>query len=171
MFPRQKIYLSSLSQLIEKKVVVQPEVEVNNKLFPQRNFAKKLSFNHQRMRSNVQLRTHKFDLHWTSKQSKNMTVENNKQLNHSPNKRMSLQKEPDLGPQFRSTQFTSSTVLVPTSARPMTQQFGSSTLPEKRRMEEGERPESPQKNFLRKGSNLQKQIVVNLLRSKLIKER
>jgi hypothetical protein len=36
---------------------------------------------------------------------------------------------------------------------------------------EGGRCESPQRNFLRKGSNLQKQIVINLLRSKLMRER
>lgn len=34
-----------------------------------------------------------------------------------------------------------------------------------------ERLNSPQKNFLRKGSNLQKQIVVNLLRNKIVKEK
>jgi|688.fasta_scaffold369255_2 hypothetical protein len=32
-------------------------------------------------------------------------------------------------------------------------------------------PVSPQKNFLRRGSNIQKQIVVNLLRNKLMRER
>jgi len=34
-----------------------------------------------------------------------------------------------------------------------------------------ERPSSPQKNFLKKGSSLQKQIVVNLLRNKLVREK
>jgi hypothetical protein len=73
-FPQRKVYLTSLSQLIERKYVAQPETEVNNKLFPQRNFAKKLALNHQRVKSNVQFRSHKFDLHWTSKQSRNLVV-------------------------------------------------------------------------------------------------
>jgi len=86
-FPRQKIYLSSLSQLMERKVVIQPEAEANNKIFPQRNFAKKLALNHQRVRSNIQLRSHKFDLHWTSKKAKDMAIENNRAPTSQPSKR------------------------------------------------------------------------------------
>ena len=63
---------------MERKVVVQPEAEANSRLFPQRGFAKKLSLNHQRIRSNIQLRSHKFDLHWSSKKTKDMVVENNR---------------------------------------------------------------------------------------------
>ena len=78
--------------------------------------------------------------------------------------------------EFRSTQLTPNTMLMPTTARPMSQSAVSASLPDRRKgykyeEEEEERPDSPQKNFLRKGSNLQKQIVVNLLRNKLVKER
>lgn len=78
-FPRQKIYLSNLNQLMDKKVILQPEIEVNNKLFPQRDFARRLSTSHQRTKSSIQLRSQRFDLHWTSKRAKNMLIENSKQ--------------------------------------------------------------------------------------------
>lgn len=68
-FPRPKIYLSHLNQLIDKRVVVQPEVEVNNKLFPQRNFARKLATSHQRIKSSIQLRSQKYDLHWKNRKA------------------------------------------------------------------------------------------------------
>lgn len=78
-FPRPKIFLSHLNQLIDKKIILQPEIEVNNKLFPQRDFAKRLSTSHQRTKSSIQLRAQRFDLHWTSKRTKNMAIENSKQ--------------------------------------------------------------------------------------------
>lgn len=90
-FPRQKIYLTSLNQLIDRKVVMQPEVETNNKLFPQRPFAKRLSMSHQRIKSSVQIRSKKFDLHWTSKNAKNMVVESNRFGISQQNKRESYQ--------------------------------------------------------------------------------
>jgi hypothetical protein len=75
-FPRPKIYLSHLNQLIDKKIIVQPEVETHNKLFPQRDFAKRLATSHQRTKSSIQLRSQRFDLHWTTKWAKNMLIEN-----------------------------------------------------------------------------------------------
>lgn len=78
-FPRHKIYLENLNQLMEKKFVVQPEIEVSNKLFPQRDFAKRLSTSHQRTKSSIQLRSQRFDLHWTTKRAKNLLIENSKQ--------------------------------------------------------------------------------------------
>lgn len=75
-FPRQKIYLTSLSQLMERKLVLQPEIEANNKLFPQRSFAKKLSLTHQRLKNNHQLRSRKFDLNINSKKVKDLIIEN-----------------------------------------------------------------------------------------------
>ena len=172
-FPRQKIYLSSLSQLMQRKVVMQPQAEVSSKIFPQRNFAKKLSLNHQRIRSNIQLRSHKFDLHWSSKKTKDMAVENNR-VPSQHSKRLKKDNEEAMKLQFRSTQLTPNTMLVPTTARPLTQSAHSSNFPERRSYRQDEvedRPDSPHKNFLRKGSNLQKQIVVNLLRNKLVKQR
>lgn len=59
-------------------------MEVANKLFPHRNFAKKLSISHQRVRSSLQLRSQKFDLHWTPKQAKHMVVENIRPSQHFP---------------------------------------------------------------------------------------
>jgi len=76
--PRHKIYLTSLNQLIDRKIVVQPEVETNNRIFPQRTFAKKLAMTHQRAKSSVQIRSRKFDLNWNSKNGKNMVVESNR---------------------------------------------------------------------------------------------
>jgi len=51
---------------------MQPEIEVSSKLFPKRDFAKKLSISHQRIKSSVQLRSQRFDLRWTQKKSKDM---------------------------------------------------------------------------------------------------
>lgn len=73
-FPRPKIYLSHLNQLIDKRVVIQPEIEITNKLFPQRDFARRLSTSHQRTKSSIQLRAQKFDVHWT-KRNKNAQPE------------------------------------------------------------------------------------------------
>ena len=73
-FPRPKIYLSHLNQLIDKRVAVQPEIEINNKLFPQRDFARRLSTSHQRTKSSIQLRAQKFDVHW-NKRNKNAQPE------------------------------------------------------------------------------------------------
>lgn len=87
-FPRQKIYMTSLSQLMERKLTVQPEIEVSNKLFPTRNFAKKLSVSHQRIRSNMQLRTRKFDLHLNSKKAKDLIVENQRSPTSYPSQRI-----------------------------------------------------------------------------------
>lgn len=76
-FPRRKIYLTHLNQLIERKIVLQPEIEVSSKLFPQRDFAKKLSISHQRVKSSVQLRSQRFDLQWSQKKSKEIRVSTN----------------------------------------------------------------------------------------------
>ena len=49
---KPKVYIASLSQMIEKdRVNIQPEVELNNHLFPCRNFAKKLGLYQQRVRN------------------------------------------------------------------------------------------------------------------------
>lgn len=61
-FPRPKIYLEHLSSLIEKTPTVQPEVEINKKLFPQRSFAKKLALQSQRAKSNFQVRSKRYDV-------------------------------------------------------------------------------------------------------------
>lgn len=100
-FPRQKIYLTSLSQLMERKLVLQPEIEVNNKLFPQRSFAKKLSVTHQRLKNNLQLRSRKFDLNLNSKKVKDLVVENQRAPTCEPTGRIQRQKSFD----FRSTHF------------------------------------------------------------------
>ena len=170
-FPRQKIYLSSLTQLIQKKITLQPEVEVNKKLFPQRNFAKKLGITHQRNKNNLQVRSEKYDLHWTSKKKEQvMLIDNKRGTTSLPSQRINHHASIS---QHKSTQLKSHPLAL--SARPLTQQAFSSTLPppalskEKNQEYEEERLDSRQKSFLRKGSNLQKQIVMNLLRSKLLK--
>lgn len=73
-YPRKKIYLSNLNQLIDRKTN-QPEVEVASKLFPQRDFARKLSVSHQRTRSSIQFKAQRFDLKWTPKKSNGLMVE------------------------------------------------------------------------------------------------
>lgn len=171
-FPRHKVYLTSLSQLIDRKVIVQPQAEISKKLFPQRDFAKKLAITHQRTKSSVQLRSRKFDLHWSSKKVKDMVVENNRSPTRSYNK-VEIQQQPY---QFRSTQMMGSSKKNDCREDPILKigNTYSTTFPEKYSPESQSnelRLDSPQKNFLRKGSNLQKQIVINLLRSKLIKER
>lgn len=95
-FPRQKIYMTSLSQLMERKLTVQPEIEVSNKLFPTRNFAKKLSVSHQRIRSNMQLRTRKFDLHLNSKKAKDLIVENQRSPTSYPSQRIHRHQSHDI---------------------------------------------------------------------------
>ena len=65
---------------------------MSSKIFPQRNFAKKLSLNHQRIRSNVQLRSQKFDLHWTSKKAKDMAVENNRVSTNQTSRKQKMSK-------------------------------------------------------------------------------
>ena len=146
---------------------MQPEIEVTNKLFPQRDFARRLATSHQRTKSSIQLRSQRLDLRWTSKRAKNMLVENGKQpvLIQSSQVKMEF-------PQTRST-------ILPKNGTPQFKDEGiklystytalslnsspeSSPPPEK--------PMSPQKNFLRRGSNIQKQIVINLLRNKLLRE-
>ena len=76
--PRQRIYLSNLNQLIDRQATVRPESEVSTKLFPQRDFARKLAMSHQRIRSSIELRVRKFDLRGTSKKTKDMVIENNR---------------------------------------------------------------------------------------------
>lgn len=67
-FPnRTKVYLSHLHHLIDRKTVLQPEVEVTNKLFPHRDFARKLATSHQRTKSSIQLRVQRFDVQWTAR--------------------------------------------------------------------------------------------------------
>jgi hypothetical protein len=73
-YPRKKIYLSNLNQLIDKKTN-QPEVEVASKLFPQRDFARKLSVSHQRTRSSIQLKAERFNLKWSPKKNSALIVE------------------------------------------------------------------------------------------------
>jgi hypothetical protein len=162
-FPRPKIYLSHLNQLIDKKIIVQPEVETHNKLFPQRDFAKRLATSHQRTKSSIQLRSQRFDLHWTTKRAKNMLIENAKQpVIQSNQMRLELPKTksvqlPNNGSAHfkdESTKFYSTYTGLPHNNSP-----------------ESNLPSSPQKNFLRRGSNIQKQIVINLLRNKLLRER
>ncbi len=123
-FPRQKIYMTSLSQLMERKLIIQPEVEVTNKLFPQRNFAKKLANYHQRIKSNIQLRSRKFDLHLNSKKVKNLVVESSRSPTSQSIKREVRHKSQD----FRSTQLSTATHF---RNEPQTlQPIYSSTLPE-----------------------------------------
>lgn len=50
-------------------------------MFPQRAFAKKLSLSHQRTKSNIQIRTKKFDLQFSPKKSKALEVTNNSPTN------------------------------------------------------------------------------------------
>jgi DNA-binding transcriptional MocR family regulator len=73
-YPRKKIYLSNLNQLIDRKIS-QPEVEVASKLFPQRDFARKLSVSHQRTQSSIQFKAQRFDLKWTPKKNSALIVE------------------------------------------------------------------------------------------------
>jgi hypothetical protein len=90
---------------MDKKVIVQPEIEVNNKLFPQRDFARRLATSHQRTKSSIQLRSQRFDLHWTNKRNKNLLVENSKQavtLTHHQNNQIRLEL-----PLTKSTQLPS----------------------------------------------------------------
>jgi hypothetical protein len=165
-FPRPKIYLSHLNQLIDKRIVVQPEVEVNNKLFPQRNFARKLATSHQRIKSSIQLRSQKFDLHWTSKKTKPLLIENHREPRQQINElklelpRTKSTQLANESPIFKdeSVRFYSTFTGLPQNSSPESHQPAESLAP-------------LQKNFLRRGSNIQKQIVVNLLRNKLLRER
>ena len=45
------------------------------------------------MRSNIQLRSTKFDLHWTSKKAKDMAVENNRAPTSQSCKRLKRDQE------------------------------------------------------------------------------
>lgn len=157
------MYLSHLHHLIDRKVVLQPEIEVANKLFPHRDFARKLSTSHQRIKSSIQLRAQRFDLHWTTR----------KKLLPSSKHPLSSDKPPT----FRSTQVklqlprTQSTQLPPSPLKDEAKLYStcSAFCISSPQSSPPSQPVSPQKNFLRRGSNIQKQIVVNLLRNKLLR--
>lgn len=169
-FPRPKIYLSHLNQLIDRKVVVQPEIQVTNKLFPQRDFAKRLATSHQRTKSSIQLRSQRFDLHWTTKRAKNMLVQNSKQPVLVQSSQMKLEMPQAKSSIFHrndSTHFKDEGIKFYSTYTGMS--HTSSQSPQGNPA--SSQPVSPQKNFLRRGSNIQKQIVINLLRNKLMRER
>ena len=93
--PRHKIYLTSLNQLIDRKIVVQPEVQTNNRIFSQCALPKKITMNLQRAKSRAQIRPRKSDMHWNSKNVRIMAVESSrfgtslqsKRWNHQQNEK------------------------------------------------------------------------------------
>ena len=94
---RSKIHLDHLNRLIDRPPTQQPEVEINNKLFPHRTFAKKLalSHHHQRRNNNLQVRTNKYDVE--------MSPKRRAKPQDSPSPPRQLSPSPDLNP--RSTLF------------------------------------------------------------------
>ena len=61
-----------------------------------------------------------------------MVVENNRVPTSEPSKRPRRQKEDLIQMDFRSTQLTPTTMLMPTAARPLTQSAHSVQFPERR---------------------------------------
>jgi hypothetical protein len=146
---------------------VQPEIEVTNKLFPQRDFARRLATSHQRTKSSIQLRSQRLDLRWTSKKAKNMLVENGRQpalVQSSQVKLKFPQTRSTILPKNGSAHFKDEGIKFYSTCTGLSQNSSPESSPPP------EKPVSPQKNFLRRGSNIQKQIVINLLRNKLLRE-
>ena len=168
--PRPKYYLDHLGCLIDFPPLQQPETEVNKKLFPNQSYSKKLSISHQRSKSITQLRNRKFDLQFSPKKVP---------TGRSPTKQPFVEHEARRtlfrGSVGEGHQFQIVNGCVGTDESRHYNMTLSQPLPSKIRSQElqrgGEEVGRGQKKFLRKGSNIQKQIVVNLLRNKLIKER
>lgn len=110
--------------MVERRIAPQIEVEVNSKIFPQRNFAKKLSIAHQKVKSSVQPKVPKFDLHWTSKNSKNMMIGNNRLMTSDTQNYQNMNQSRA----FRSVQTSSSQRRFIKTERPLTQQTSSARL-------------------------------------------
>ena len=74
------------------------------------------------------------------RQGKDLTVGNCSSVGFSPGRKLSLRKTTELG-SYGSVQFSSNAVLVPTVARPMTQQYSSNLGERGRRKEVNENRE------------------------------
>lgn len=131
---------------------------------------------HQRAKSSIQIRSRKFDLHWTSKNAKNLAVESNR-FSSIQNKKISQQTE-----KIKVIHYSESTTRIDSFTNPVlkislaSSASGSEYNYSPQHFYEGSqsvqlKADSPQKNFLKKGSNLQKQIVINLLRNKVTRQR
>jgi hypothetical protein len=85
--PRHKIYLTSLNQLIERKIVIGPEVETTHRIFPKCAVNKKLPVSCLRTKSSAQMRAAKVDVQCSETNGINMVVESGRSVTSYQSKR------------------------------------------------------------------------------------
>lgn len=158
---REKVYIRHLSSLIGSRIL-QPEVEVSKKMFPIDRIVQGKS----RAKSNAVMRNQRIQLSPLQSQKKKQLSNPSRDMPRSvilqhDNKRTQFHSAKSLQVMPNNHQPKGQTMKFYTNSAPF-QPYNSTTS-----LQQNSQPTSPRRNYLRRGSNIQKQIVINLLRSKV----